>query len=88
MSHAIRGIRGSAAALVAGRGGTDFATSDPAFGASLNMDDKNGKLVSITPGWRRSIDGALGLHRPADLKIEGDVAAVAGAVICAGFTAG
>lgn len=54
------------------------------FGASLNMwTTKKGKLLSDHAHVAQiDIDkDRLGLHRQADLKIEGDVAAVAGALI-------
>jgi thiamine pyrophosphate-dependent acetolactate synthase large subunit-like protein len=54
------------------------------FGASLNMwTTKKGKLLSDHAHIAQiDIDKErLGLHRPADLKIEGDVAAVAGALL-------
>jgi thiamine pyrophosphate-dependent acetolactate synthase large subunit-like protein len=54
------------------------------FGASLNMwTTKKGKLLSDHAHVAQiDIDkDRLGLHRPADLKIEGDVAAVAAALI-------
>jgi thiamine pyrophosphate-dependent acetolactate synthase large subunit-like protein len=55
-----------------------------AFGASLNMwTTKKGKLVSDRARVMQiDIDkDRLGLLRPADLKIEGDAAAVAGALV-------